>query len=134
MRNKSGSALIFVSLLVAFVGIIVMLFARSSSLYYAFSVDRMQHARAQYALEALAQYGIACALASSKQSEAEWNTQLQGWPVPNGPYQGIVTVDVKNKTYSITAELFKGTVSCGKIQCAVDVSDKNAIIQEWKQF
>lgn len=132
MQNRTGSALIFVSLLVAFVGIIVMLFARNTTLYYGFTVDRMQYARSQYALEALAQYGIARCIATQKTIEKEWEGRFKTWPPPDGPYQGMVKITSKDAIYNVNSELLKNDSSLGKIQCVLRVSEKNeAVIQDW---
>jgi hypothetical protein len=132
MRNKPGSALIFVSILVAFVGIIVMLFARSATLYYAFTIDRMQHTRTQCALEAVAQYGVARCIAKEKPIKREWSTQLQAWPVPDGPYQAKVAILKKDSLYQIKSELIKNNKTVGKIECIVRPEGENgAFIEKW---
>lgn len=132
MRNKDGSALIFVSILVAFVGIIVMLFARSSTLYYAFTVDRMQHVRSQLALEALTHYGIARCIAKEKPIEKEWSQTMQSWPVPHGPYQGKLSLLKKNSCFHIRSELLKNDIIISKMECIVRPDGQNeAIIEKW---
>ncbi len=126
--NKKGSALIFVSLLMAFVGIIAILFTRSSMLYYGFAIDRIHHIRSQYALDALAQYGVAQAISSQKAS----NEKFEKWPFPDGPYQGKLKI-VKAKDCSrIYCELFQCGVSLGKVSCVVHASSgQKGYIDEW---
>ncbi len=132
MRNKDGSALIFVSILVAFVGIIVMLFTRSSTLYYTFTIDRMQHARSQFALEALTHYGVARCIAKEKPLKKKWSKALQSWPMPNGPYQGNLSVLKKNSCFHIRSELLKSNKTMGKIECIVRTDGQNgAIVEKW---
>ena len=132
MRNKDGSALIFVSILVAFVGIIVMLFARSSTLYYAFTVDRMQHVRSQLALEALTHYGIARCIAQEKPIQKEWSQKVGSWPVPNGPYQGNLSILKENSCFHIRSELLKNHKTMSKMESIVRPDGQNgAIIEKW---
>ncbi len=130
--NKSGSALIFVSLLMAFVGIIVILFTRSSMLYYGFAIDRIHHIRSQYALDALAQYGIARCLASKKTSTKGWEGQFEKWPPPDGPYQGDIKISIKDKIYHIDSAIFHNKLLLGKIYCSLQISsEKEALVDDW---
>ncbi len=130
--NRSGSALIFVSLLMAFVGIIIILFTRSSMLYYGFSIERIHYIRSQYALDALAQYGIACCLASKK-NPSEWREErFEKWPPPDGPYQGDVKISIKNKIHHIDSAIFHNNQLLGRIHCSLHISrKKETFIDDW---
>jgi hypothetical protein len=130
--NKSGSALIFVSLLMTFVGIIIILFTRSSMLYYGFAIERIHYIRSQYALDALAQYGIACCLAPKKNPNERWDGQFEKWPPPDGPYQGDIKISIKNKIYYIDAAIFHNKLLLGRIHCSLHISsEKEAFIDDW---
>ncbi len=130
--NKSGSALIFVSLLMTFVGIIIILFTRSSMLYYGFALERIQYIRSQYALDALAQYGIARCFALKKTSNERWEDRFEKWPPPDGPYQGDIKISIKDKVYHIDSAIFHHKQLLGRIHCSLHISsEKEALIDDW---
>ncbi len=130
--NKSGSALIFVSLLMTFVGIIIILFTRSSMLYYGFAIERIHYMRSQYALDALAQYGVACCLAPKKTLNKRREERFEKWPPPDGPYQGDIKISIKDKIYHIDSAIFHHQMLLGKIHCSLHISsEKEALIDDW---
>lgn len=135
MFNKQGSALLFVTILLAIVSIVVMLFTRSSTYYYAFSIDRLQHARAQCALNAAAHYGIARCLEQPSSITSEWHESIASWPIPHGAYRAAIDIQKKKKVYKIQAVLFQGNKSLGKITCIVRTEGKNGtLISQWKRL
>ena len=127
--NRSGSALIFVSVLMSFVGIIAILCTRSSMLYYGFSIDRIQHVRSQFALHALTEYGIARCIKHKK----GWEERFEKWPYPDGPYQGNIKISMpdKDKICHIKASLFQSKVPLCNIHCSLHLHEKEVIIEDW---
>ena len=130
--NKKGSALVFVSLVMAFVGVIAILFTRSALLHYGCAIDRIHYLRSQYALEALAEYGIAHTLSLKKNSTKEWQEEFSCWPPLDGPYRASVKANIKKKTYLIHAEVFQKDSSCGTISCKLRMPEKGKpIVESW---
>lgn len=131
MHNR-GSSLIFVSLVMAFAGIILILCTRNSLLYYGFTIERMHHLRSRYALEALAQYGIAYCIASKKTAEKEHIKKFKQWPPPAGPYQGQIKISGKNNPYFVNSTIFYQKEQLGKVSCSVHiVSEQEVFIDNW---
>jgi hypothetical protein len=126
--NKNGSALIFVSFIMAFVGIIAILFTRSTILYYGYAVERIQHIRAQYALDALGKYGIARALTGKKKSPINLNV----WPPLDGPYRALLQLHSDKNQIHIIGKLLFDNKKIGTVECDVDTLENGEkIVRNW---
>ena len=131
MRMRNGSALIFVALLLSFTAIFTMLMVRKSSLYLAFSLDRLSHTKNILALDMLLEYAAARVIAQ-KHPQAETHEEtITAWGPFNKNYTGTVSIEPKAGGYQLHATLVRGRHTLGESSCMVHLKDQEYTIHDW---
>lgn len=132
--KKTGSAVLFLCLILAFISLIVTIFLRSSSLFYAFSLERIEQTKQHYALQALARYGVAHCITKHNKQEDEKKKEtwrFSHWPGLDGKYEGIIIATPKKEGYYIEAELLFSQKKLGSVSCFLLAREDNFHISEW---
>ena len=126
-ERRPGSALILVFSLIAVMGIVSIAVIRSGTLFYAFALDRMAHARKILAVESLTWYAIA---RCHEHPEKSWNKVFSQWPT-NGAFEGRVSTTSDQSKITICASLSENNVPICAIKCVLKNENNLWSILTW---
>lgn len=133
-KNVKGTALIVVLLMISFVVIVATTVFRSGTLLCELALDRVEQTRQQYALQALALYGIAYCkkLANDNNQPKNYDYTFDQWPIQAGPYQGVLAISAQNRGYLVKAVLARQDEQLGVVESEIGLQKGVWSILSWK--
>ena len=105
--SKNGSTVVLLLVISTFIMMVATVALRSGTLLYELALDRVAHFKQLRASQALAYYGISyCKTIRGSKSQSH-SLSFNHWPSPDGAYEGNISIESKEKGYSITTMLTK---------------------------
>ncbi len=127
--KAQGSGTILVFSLISLIGLLIMLFTKSTALFHTFALERMRYAQNQLALNALMEYAVA--ICSVKNIENSWSSTLEHWPDEKSTLLGRIEIVHQGQDFHIVAQLTSHETVLGKVMCCVRHVDGKYTIRDW---